>query len=561
LDISLGTAQDLNLSPLLFSSIEPINRDAFFVDVLSPFRAPKIVKTMEMNYPAQTLHFRGLSVKKAGFDRLWPFTLTQFAYTQDWNWYEPWDAKISTMALRVDEEIKAQGDWLDGGLVYAMVQDARNDQDQMTGDGITPQGPGALVQNAELFQQQSQSAGLGAQLRGSNGTLLHVDAAYSSYTWKWDAPYAQDYTDGAFVATLVQPVGPLNFALEAGQAGPHFLSSPRVENRIQYGATQDSIAFAYSSQGIGMDSVVSEPKGTKPPALAWISMLNQPDVLTNNNRQVVLKSEWHGSWISAGAYDGAQMQINATDAYVWTTPYIEGNQNDGYGWFRMFGNTFASGTAVAPGASGAGQSGGVLQQNLFNLPTDGKAMVPGGSAPLPVHWQQLSQYGDYEAEFTTLLSKRGVGDGNVLPDSAKSLNYLGANLDFDIAALLGRPLPLDVTVIGEYRDLDSLPGLPSLAGTSLFNQQFEVAFLTWGLSDTTTLLATAGFETWKTQQSDFPVDMQIREYGVGADLKEDPLVTGLVFNLRASQMRFDDLNIGSRELSLTTLSLGCTLSY
>jgi hypothetical protein len=106
-----------------------------------------------------------------------------------------------------------------------------------------------------------------------------------------------------------------------------------------------------------------------------------------------------------------------------------------------------------------------------------------------------------------------------------------------------------------------MPGLPSLGSGGLFNQQFEVADLNWGISDTVTILGTAGFETWKTLQSYYPVNMQITEFGVGADLDEDPLVTGLAFNLRASVMNYDDLNIASRDFSLITLSLGSTLSY
>jgi hypothetical protein len=120
---------------------------------------------------------------------------------------------------------------------------------------------------------------------------------------------------------------------------------------------------------------------------------------------------------------------------------------------------------------------------------------------------------------------------------------------------------LQLTVIGEDRDMNTTAGIPGSGGTDLFNQQFEVADLNWGVSQTVTLLGTAGFETWKTVQSYYPVNMQITEFGVGADLNEDPLVTGLVFNMRASVMNYEDLNIASRDLSLITLSLGSTLSY
>ncbi|HTA16680.1 MAG TPA: hypothetical protein VK786_02920, partial [bacterium] len=414
------------------------------------------------------------------------------------------------------------------------------------------------------FTQSTMSYGFGANLRGSSGAVVHLDGAVSSYKWgPWplDHDISQTYSGTAFIATVAQPVGPFSFALQAGQASPFFLSSPRVENRIQAGATQDSIANPYSANGVDLSEDFYPPVPTSPPAVSWISMMNQPDVLTNNNNQLALKGAWHGSWISVGAYDGAQMQINPTEAYVWTTPYIEGNQNDGYGWFRIFGNTFAAGPPVGLGGpSASANAPGVEDQILFNTPTYANANF-GKGLSAPANWQQMAQYGNYETEFITLLSQKGVGDQNVLANSAKSLNYAGTNLLFDFGALLNLTLPLQLTVIGEDRDLDTTPGLPGAAGTDLFNQMFEVADLNWGVSDTVTLLGTAGLENWKTLQSYYPVNMQITEFGLGADLNEDPYVTGLVFNIRASVMTYQDLNIASRDLSLVTLSVGSTLSY
>ncbi|HTB23371.1 MAG TPA: hypothetical protein VK914_11780 [bacterium] len=554
LDVSIGAVQNVELSPLLFASIEPVNRDAFFVDVTAPYRAPKVIKTMEMNYPAETYNFRGLYVVKGGSVWYWPFDNTQFIYTpNDQTYYATWDAKLETWSLRVDEDLRARDDWFDGGNYYGMVEGSGNDEEQLLADGTT----GGLS-----TAQSTQSFGLGSQLRFSSGAIVHLDAAASSYHWDWPntaCNCSQDYSGTAAIATVVQPVGPFNFALQAGQASPDFLSSPRVENRIQIGATQDSIAQPYSVNGVDLASI-GENNPAKPQQLSWLSMMNEPDVLTNNTNQLVLRGEWHGSWISAGAYDGAQMQINPTDAYVWTTPYIEGNENDGYGWFRIFGNTFANGPSVLPFASPGGQATGTADLINFNRPTDGHANTP-TLANMPVHWQQMAQYGNYETEFITLLSQKGVGDSNVLADSAKSLNYAGANLLFDFGALLNLDLPLQLTVIGEDRDMNTSLGLPGGGGDDLFNQQFEVADLNWGVSQTVTLLGTAGCENWKSVQSYYPVNMQITEFGAGADLNEDPLVTGLVFNFRASVMTFEDLNIGSRDLSLITLSLGSTLSY
>ncbi|HTA16118.1 MAG TPA: hypothetical protein VK786_00045, partial [bacterium] len=530
---------------------------------------PKVVKTMEMNYPAATFNFRGLYVVKEGSVWYWPFDSTQIVYSPfDMDYYFPWDARLYIGALRLDEDLNAHGDWFDGGDVYGVAQQTTNDQFQMWGLDIQNNPAGSFFltpPNVDplTLTQATTSYGFGANLRGSAGTIVHLDAAASSYTWgPWplDKNISQTYSGTAFIATVAQPVGPFSFALQAGQASPDFLSSPRVENRIQAGATQDSIANPYSANGVDLSEDFYPPVPSSPPALSWISMINQPDVLSNNNNQLALKGAWHGSWISVGAYDGAQMQINPTEAYVWTTPYIEGNQDDGYGWFRMFGNTFAAGPPGGLAAPTVANSPGLENQILFNTPTYQNANF-GNGLSAKANWQQMAQYGNYETEFITLLSEKGVGDQNVMANSAKSLNYAGTNLLFDFGALMNMDRPLQLTVIGEDRDLDTTPGIPGEAGKDLFNQMFEVADLNWGVSDTVTLLGTAGLENWYSLQSLYPVNMQITEFGVGADLDEDPYVTGLAFNIRASVMTFQDLNIASRDLSLVTLSVGSTLSY
>jgi hypothetical protein len=593
LDINLGSGQDLELSPLLFGAEELVNTDAFFQDVMMAYRPPKDIKTLELNYPASTSHFRGVTVSKQGAVWYWPFTKTQLVYAPDTSWWASWDPKFDVVSLRLDEDLGQRGLWLDGGLIYGMVQHDGNDMDQMSGAGLGGH-TGNPNNNPALFPQHVNSVGYGTNLRFSSGTIIHLDAAASAYDWQFgygaNAPL-QAYSDTAFIGTIAQPVGPLNFSLQASQVGPHFLSTPRTPARVQYGygpggAFQDSIANAYPY--VGIQDMIYGPSPTypvQPPQLAWISMMNNPALATNNTRQLALKGEWHGSWISAGLYDGAQMQINPTDAYVWTTPYIEGNQNDGYGWFRMFGNTFAAepAPAPAPGQAGAYQVGGVpgalmplpplsgagnfppgsvLQQN-FDLPTDGVAIYgPGPKQITGAHWQQMDQLNNYETEFVTLLSQNGLGDDHMLASSVKTVNYAGANLLFDFAALMNRNLPLQVQIVGEDRDLETAPGFPAFAaGTGLFNQEYTVGFLSWGVNDMVTILGTAGYETWHTNQSDFPVNMQIKEFGLGADLKADPFVTGLLFNFRATMMRYDDLNIGSRELTLSTVSLGSTLQY
>jgi hypothetical protein len=546
LDVVIGGHSDLDLSPLLFSAILPLARDAFFADVTTWYRAPKIINTMQLNYPDGTYDFIGTYIKKEGAVWYWPFTTTEFVYTpQDQTWWYSWDAKFDTTLFKLTEDIGPHGHWLDGGKIYGIYTSAGTDADQIYGA------------NAGQQSQNATDYSLGLDLRFSSGTAFKLDAALSKYSS--GVPIVVTGLSGnGLIGNFVQPVGPLNVALEFGQASPAFLTLPHNATGNQAGVTQDTYqddaGTYYYDSGVG--------PGVSPAKPVYTTFINQPTVLSNNSQRFTLKTEWHGSWVSLGVYDGIMQELQPTDAYVLTTPYIEGNQSNGYGFFRMFFANFSppppEGPVNPPTASGNGT--GVWLQQEFNHFTDGTGIAPSGSS-YPVHWQQMSQLNNYESEFTLLLTQNGKGDPHMLADSVKTLNYAGANLLMDFAALSNRTEPFALNVVGEVRDLALTPALPTSGESSLFNQRFVVGFLNVGISDTLTLLGMAGYETWESQHSFYPLSMHINEVGLGADLAEDPIVTGLVFNFRATMMTLTDTNVAARELNLESLSLGCTLSY
>jgi hypothetical protein len=272
------------------------------------------------------------------------------------------------------------------------------------------------------------------------------------------------------------------------------------------------------------------------------------------------KAEWNAGWMALGLYEGIIPQTNPTDSRIVINPVLEGRSDNGFGWFRLFGETYA---AVAPPVppSGPGVTG-VDAQNNFNKQTAAPARY--GTAPgnvMNVNWQELSQVSYREVFFSTWLSQNGIGDNNLMAPVAKVINYMGARTSFDIASLFLRTLPSKLTVVGEFRDLALQPGMPSFDASNLFSQNFGFAVYEHGVTPSLTLLGRVAYETWKSNHSFYPLDMQTTEYGGGFDWRLDTFLTSLQLNFRMNLMLFDDLSRPDRAFSLSTFSLGSTLSY
>ncbi|HXB98664.1 MAG TPA: hypothetical protein VNZ54_11470, partial [bacterium] len=288
LDVVLGQAQDLMLSPLLFSALQSVNRDAFFVDVTQPFRASKLVKTMELGYPAGTYHFRGAYIKRSGSVWYWPFTTTEFVYTPaDSTWWHNWDQKFTTSFLKLDEDIGPHGHWLDGGDLYGVISGSGSDQDQNNG---------AEVQGGNILQQYAKDYSLGTEIRFSSGSLFRADVAVSSF-YCLTNPVLTNLGGDAWIATLVQPVGPLNMAFEMGQASPNFLSAGHsFADGTQAGVTQDTLQMNRGAYDQAAIPGVTQAYwlGTSPNTFShpvYTTMMNQPTELNNNSQRMALKAE------------------------------------------------------------------------------------------------------------------------------------------------------------------------------------------------------------------------------------------------------------------------------
>lgn len=552
-EVHLGDDVDLKFSPLIFSGVKLANRDGFFADISTSWRPPKLVKEIDLNYPYDTISVRGLVLKKQGANWWLPFSNFQFAYAPQREFWEPWGLKINTTALRVDEEFAPSAAWLEKAQIYGAGVNVTVDEDQTrVGFGSNPD------------PQNAQSYAAGLDLRFSTGGTLFVEGATANFYHDTPAvPKTKlDYHDTAWIANISHPLGPVNVGIEAGMAGPRFLTKSRypspnpaqtkdwAKDRYQSGATMDTTYFNQF------------PNAKQPLAnnMSWVSLMSEPAVMNNNSQRMALKTQWNGSWLSLGLYDGTASQIEASGPFVVTRPFIEGTNDNGYGWFRLFGQNYSYPPApllnVAPPAGTADNA-----MWKYNRPTDGNAIYGPTAATVGVHWQEIAQLGYREGQFTYLMSKDGVGDAHVLPDSIKTTNYFGGTVKVDFKAIFGTTLPYDLTVIGENRDLAGQPGFAATDGSNYFNQAYEIGFLTLGITEDVNFLAMMGNETWKSSHSFYPLNIQIKEYGAGADFKLDPLLSGLLLVLRGTLMSHEDLNISSKEFSLWTLSIGTSLTY
>jgi hypothetical protein len=562
LEVHLADTVDIDFSPLTQSGIFPGVQDPFFVDVTTAYRGPTALKALDLDYPSATIQQRGVYIRRQGAAWYWPFSLTQLLYAPQEQALLGFTAHLNYSAARLDEDISGRWPWLDTGRFYYVFQIAANDADQMYAEQFLP--GGANIQNVP---QKSTSHSLGFDMHQNNwGTEVKTDYAISHYQTQTFAGADILYDDSAWIADLIQPIGTLNVALELGAAGPKFLSGPKSYDYTQPGSTIDTIANlpGFNNLGLIVDhETVGDPTNTQ-----WFSYIKDPTILSNNSNRLALKAEWHGSWLSIGVYDGVIGQQVASNSLVMTQPYLEGHDFDGFGFYRMFGASYAAASppggapypVFGPSLGSAFEDNSLNELSTFNQVTDGQGVDAKGNT-YAVHWQRLLQYSYKGSDFATILTKNGVGDDRFADDSVKTLNYAGGRLIFDLASLSGRDLPLELDIIGQIRDLADLPGVPALGPAHYFNQQVTAAFLTGAVTPAITLLGMAGYETWRSDHSFYPLNMQIDEFGIGSDWKLDSLVSGLQMNLRATDMEFQDLNIYSRGLSLLTIGVAMTLSY
>jgi hypothetical protein len=549
LSVDFGDRFAVFMSPLLLGSITYEGREQFFVDMISYYPPVKTFKLMDLDYPAATTQYHALAIGRQGQTWYWPFSRTKLVYTPgDDQYWAGWNGKNYVTALRLDRDLQ-QNSWMDPGIYYVSVVHSASDLDAFRAAGVTiPTSPPLGIP----AKRTVDAYGAGLETHFLTGTQFKVDWAYSNYMvdLNVNGPTRLDQ-DQAFISSLSQPIGPVSVALQAGQVGPYFTTIPRNTGRAELGATTDSMEMSYT--GTNAD----DPK-------SWVTFMKDSSVMSNNESLLYAKTEWNAGWFSLGLYEGLLSQINPTDARVVIVPALEARTDNGYGWFRILGESYGP-PSISPG-SGNGPLGTDAQDafnRLTNSNTPGvpSAVYTGGATAQKVNWQQLSQLSYREAFFTTYLTTNGVGDNHLLDPVAKTFNIFGFRALFDLGSLFLRTLPSKLTVVGELRDLALQPGFPSLDASNLFSQNYGYAVYEHGLSSLYSLLFRVGYETWKSKRDYYPLDMQTLEYGAGLDIFLDPYLTGLKINIRGNQMLFSDLNLPARNFSLFTLDLGATLSY
>lgn len=545
LQVHLGEDYPVFISPLMLADINQEGREAFFIDFNNPYRPTPVVKLLDLAYPASPHGYHALAINKQGQSWYWPFNRSVFVYTPiDNNYFDSWNDAIYVTALRVDRDINSNS-WMDPGFYYGAVIKSDSDTDALR-----------ATNRSVLPHQGVETYGAGAEIHLLTGTQLKADFASSNFSRELSVNGPRRVnSDIAYVATLVQPVGPLNFAFEYGAAGPYYLSSPQGGAHAQSAAMVDTL----TSDAVATPSTVTKsyfPTGT---GSTWMTFIKDPAVLSNNTSRMVAKAEWNAGWVALGVYEGMISQTNPSDAHVVINPALEGRSDNGYGWFRLFGQTYAG--VASPPAASTGVTGYDAQQN-FNFMTKGTAKWgPAAGNTVGVNWEEISQVSYREVFFSTWLTQNGVGDNNLLTPSAKVINYGGARATFDIAALLLRTLPSKLTVIGELRDLALQGGVPSVDASNLFSQNYGFAVYEHGITSALNVLGRVAYETWKSNRTFYPLDMQTTEYGLGFDWRLDPILTSLQLNCRGNYMVFDDLAFPNRNFSLTSFSVGTTLSF
>jgi hypothetical protein len=572
--VNLSQVNTVFLSNLLFSTITLTGRDLYAVDLDTTgvfYWVPGTLQELNMNYPAAVKSVSGLNIQTQGSSAWWPFTSTNFLFGPESDFWEQYTtAKFVYTGLRLEEDLGPKGRFLDDLLFFGVGLNANRDAGLLLGAAISNLAPQTV---------NSYSVGVKAQL--SSGSSLNFEYSgtnVSAQNNPGQPVYNVNEGDNAYLGTVVQPVGPFNIGLEAGMAGKDFLTGGLPD----WGGVA-VVPLASAQTGSVLSTTVQDPFTSTeldstpatakqfPNNLVQITDLSEATLLSSNTSRYAAKGQWTGSWISLGLYDGTITQLTPSSAFVMTTPYIEGRTYNGYGWFQMIGQSYADppapdtpvSPASAPPAPGPVQSNtGVRDQGLFNQPDDGYAIDPAkSSAPLAVHWNYIGQHMYREAEYTVLLSEHGVGDNHVMPDSIKDINYAGGTLKLDFKSLFSRQRPMEFDIIGEDKDVAPQSGLPAFDAKNFFNQQYYVGFFDMGLTDKVDFLATSGYETWRTDQSYFPVFVQVKEFGAGFDLNLDQYLTGLKLHFRSTWTNLEDLMQGQRQFSFYTLGIGTLLNY
>lgn len=353
------------------------------------------------------------------------------------------------------------------------------------------------------------------------------------------------FVDNAYYAIGTLPVGPLTLALEGWQVGPRFITGGNDSRRSGNGQT-----------GAYIDTMMEDTERGRPRTYAYQTIMREPLAMTNNSRHGAVKSELKLAWMTLASTLGYSEQIVPSGPWVQSHFVLNGLGYNGAGWFWRFGQAYAQlpqGLTAPPG-------GALNNQYAFASATQAPAFYNG--APMgSTYWQEVGQVLYQETQTHVLMSQTGVGDANILADSIKYTTSLRSSVAFDLKPVFDRDLPFDLSVSNDLRDTNDQANFPRLTDEHLLTQMVTEAALRYGWSNTVELLAAAGYETWLTRHSRFPLFYISRFYGAGFDLKLDEILTGMSLQARTQRFEFEDMHFMQRNHHDWSWSIGTSIYY
>ncbi len=461
----------------------------------------------------------------------WPFSEVQGIFSPRNQFYETWNNnKLYDAALRFDfspmsvwalSEIKPYVSWLN----------TYNDEAQLKAAGI-----------AAPVTQNNRAYAAGFDIGAENGSTFLFEGASSD--WQRNN-LAENFTDTAFYGLVTLPLGDMTFALEGSQIGPRFITGGNAQRRSDNGQT-----------GGYHDTMMEDNERGRLGKFSYQTNMRETLGMTNNSRRYALKTEFKGAWATLGLSYAHSEQIVPSGPWLQSHFVLNGLGYNGLGWFYRFGSDYQ---IMAQGL--AGSPGGRLNNHYnFAKPAQGPAYADGYSMG-NLFWHDLEQAAYNETQTHILLSQKGVGDGNTLPDSIKYTSSLKTSLVLDLKVVFDRDLPIDLSANNDLRDTNDQPGLVMLTDEHLLAQMITDVSLRYGVTGIIDFLATWGYETWLSQHSRFPVFFISRFYGAGLDFKLDEIMSGMKLECRTQRFEFEDMNFGGRNHTDWGWSIGTSINY
>jgi hypothetical protein len=549
-ELNLGNVQlrygmhlNYNLSALVFGGISSADSNLFYRSAGDIWSAMTLMPVNSGDGPGSQY----LVLRKQGMASWWwPFIDTQFVYSPNQQFYLTSNPKVYTYAGRVDLSPIEAG-FINSLKPYVTGESSYQDLAQMR--SFDAAADSALRQNTYAY------AG-GMDMALGNGSTVLTEGAVSRWA---SSDQTEEKTGSAYFATATIPVGNFTLVAQGYELSPYFLtgtidpfasfSQKRLGQNLVTGAYYDTVMNDYERQG-GKTNVLSHQ-----------SILRKSDGMSNNSRSYSLKTQAQFSWVTLGLTYKVAQDIEPSGPWMQSQFIVNGLYYNGGldGWYERMGAGWGPYTPNSPKGD---------RQLAFLTPTAAPAYNNGtkfadgdGNTYTANYWQQVTQMTYAETQTFVLLSRNGLGDNRARPDSIKYTGVIKGNMLVDLGPLLNREYPAQLQLTSELRNLSEDPAFPSYTDTVLLSQVASQASLRWGLSQTVDFLSGAGYETWLSRASLYPVDYFCVFYGAGFDFKLDELLSTMVVSLRGEDFNFHDPNFPTRDYSAWTWKLGTGVKF